>query len=109
MNKLIRGARWSVRASREQQRRAIRSGTVSPTDVRVQHSVWSRAAELLHQNDPDGSKLAQVLLSETEPTSSGDSFVGIDPHRVPDDLAHETIGPNDPLAVPSSLARQVIG
>jgi hypothetical protein len=71
MNKLIPGARFSARAAREQRLRAQRQPDAvtfpqGATDVRQSQTIWSRAAEALHREDPDGRKLAELLNDAEE-------------------------------------------
>lgn len=62
MNKLVQGAKYSPRNTREQQlREAIRNGHRLHGDVRRLDDMWGRAGEALHKNDPDERKLAQLL------------------------------------------------
>ena len=62
MNKLVPGARFSVRDAREQRlRQARRNGHFPNGDVRSTTGAWTRAAEAFEKNDPTGSKVAELL------------------------------------------------
>ena len=65
MNKLIPGAKLSVRSAREQRLRAKIRGEIDDVDFRRLDNLWDRAADGFRRYDPTGRKF-RALFKEME-------------------------------------------